>query len=72
MLGGPKNWSGSFGKGINPLPIPRLEPWTVQPVFKSLHDRLQKFVLMVGTEFNFQTLNLVRTLLHTAVDLQIY
>jgi len=27
---------------------------------------------MVWTEFNFQTLNLVGTVLNTAVDLQIY
>jgi hypothetical protein len=72
MLGGSQNWSGSFGEGINPLPMPELEPWTVQPVSKSLHDRLSKTDLMVWTEFNFQALNLVETLLNTAVDLQIY
>jgi len=52
--------------------MPELEPWTVQPVSKLLHDRLSKTDLMVWTEFNFQTLNLVETLLNTAVELQIY
>jgi len=32
----PQNWAGHFGKQKNPLPLPRIEPQTFQPMAKPL------------------------------------
>jgi hypothetical protein len=48
-LGEPQGRSGSFGEEVNFLPLPRFEPWIMQPVAYAISSLLFEYICKLLT-----------------------